>query len=164
MWEMYIDTQHIHYSPLRKKGSKGGRDEEKEGRKEGSTAGRGKEVGKEGKKEGRKKEREEERKKGRKEDRKRNPSYGGRWKGITTNCINCFLCRARTKLESVKSPAVMRAWHLCPGLACRQDVTELLLPGSQCKAQNREGVLHAFKHRDYRCCHCLGLPTNNAPS
>lgn len=52
----------------------------------------------------------------------------------------------------------------CPHLACMEDDTELLLPGLQCKAEKREGVLHAFKHRDYRYCHCLGLPTNNASS
>lgn len=32
------------------------------------------------------------------------------------------------------------------------------------KHRKRESVLHAFKHRDYWYCHCLGLPTNNAPS
>lgn len=32
------------------------------------------------------------------------------------------------------------------------------------KDWKRESVLHAFKHRDCWYCHCLGLPTNNAPS
>lgn len=53
---------------------------------------------------------------------------------------------------------------LCPHLACTEDDAELLLPALQCKAEKREGVLHAFKHRDYRYCHCLSLPTNNASS
>lgn len=32
------------------------------------------------------------------------------------------------------------------------------------KHRKRESVLHAFKHRNCWYCHCLGLPTNNAPS
>lgn len=118
MWEMYIDTLHIHYS-LRKR--------RKKVREEGMKRRKGR------KKYGRKGERKWERKKeGKKKGRREwkgegyRKSYGDRWKGITTNCINCILCRARTRPESVQSPGVMSSALALPAgrmlpSCCSQD-------------------------------------------
>lgn len=54
-------------------------------------------------------------------------------------------------------------WYLRTSLPASLFVQGMYL-SHNVKHRKRESVLHAFKHRDYWYCHCLGLPTNNAPS
>lgn len=57
-------------------------------------------------------------------------------------------------LRAVVPQDIFSSILVCAGMYLSHDV----------KHRKRESVLHAFKHRDYWYCHCLGLPTNNAPS
>lgn len=71
---------------------------------------------------------------------------------------------ARDFIHSTKGEETgWRLWYLRTSLPASFFVQRMYL-SHKVKHRKRESVLHAFKHRDYWYCHCLGLPTNNAPS